>query len=161
MMRHPRHSPFLRFIISYKTVMGFTELVIAVSFFNLFGRNIEEALTGFVQSLHFDTDNRFIGYVIKQAATIGNDTLIGITIILFIFGVMNLVEAWGLHKRQLWGEWLTVVATSLLIPFEIYEVYLGVTAFKVFILVMNIIIVYYLAKHKELFKKKEHRRPTH
>ncbi|MBI5586760.1 MAG: DUF2127 domain-containing protein [Deltaproteobacteria bacterium] len=160
-MGHPGHSAFLKFIIFYKTAMGLTELVISVGLFHLFGRDLEVAFTGFARSLKFDTENRLVGAAIKQAGMIGNNTLIGITIILFAFGVLNLIEAWGLHRRQRWGEWLTVIATSLLIPIEIYEITISVTVFKVFLLVMNVIIVYYLAKHKELFKKKRHRRAHH
>lgn len=155
MMRHPPKSNFLKFIILYKTLMGFTETVVSISFFKLFGRNLEVAFTGFAMSLHLDTENRITASAIKRLGMIGNGTLIGITIILLLFGILNLIEAWGLHMRRRWGEWLTVIATSLLIPFEIYEIFIGVTAFKVFILVMNVIIVYYLARHKELFKIKQ------
>lgn len=152
MKRAPESSAFLKFIILYKTIMGSIEIVLSVSLFRLYGRDLEVAFTGVARYLHFNTENRLIASAIKNLSAIGSDTLIGITLILFLFGVLNYTEAWGLHRRQRWGEWLTVIATSLLIPFEIYEIFIGVTAFKVFILVMNVIIVYYLAKHKELFR---------
>lgn len=155
MKRTPKSSAFLKFIILYKTVMGSVEIVLSVSLFRLYGSDLENAFTGFARYLHLNTENRLIASAIRNLGTIGNDTLIGITVILFLFGVLNFTEAWGLHVRQRWGEWLTVIATSLLIPFEIYEIFIGVTAFKVFILVMNVIIVYYLAKHKELFRNRD------
>src|SRR5436190_22283570 len=37
------------------------------------------------------------------------------------YGVLELVEGVGLFLRRRWAEWLTVVATSLLVPLEIYE----------------------------------------
>jgi uncharacterized membrane protein (DUF2068 family) len=154
-MRRPPESNFLKFIVLYKTLMGITETVISVSFFKLFGRNLDAECKGFARAIHLDTENRIIASAIKRLGMIGNDTLIVITLILLLFGVLNLIEAWGLHRRRMWGEWLTVIATSLLIPFEIYEIFIGVTAFKVFILVMNVIIVYYLARHKELFRIKQ------
>lgn len=154
-MRRTPKPNFLKFIILYKTLMGLTETVISVSFFKLFGRNLEAEFTGFARTLHLDTENRIIASAIKRLGMIGNDTLIGVTLILLLFGILNLIEAWGLHRRRMWGEWLTVIATSLLIPFEIYEIFIGVTAFKVFIFVMNVIIVYYLARHKELFRIKQ------
>ncbi len=153
-MRRTPESNFLKFIILYKTLMGIAETTISISLFKLFGRNLEAAFTGFARSLHLDTEHRITASAIKRLGMIGNDTLIGITLILLLFGILNLIEAWGLHRRQMWGEWLTVIATSLLIPFEIYEIFIGVTAFKVFIFVMNVIIVYYLARHKELFRTK-------
>jgi uncharacterized membrane protein (DUF2068 family) len=35
--------------------------------------------------------------------------------------VLELVEGIGLWLDQLWAEYLTVIATSLFIPFEVYE----------------------------------------
>jgi uncharacterized membrane protein (DUF2068 family) len=67
--------------------------------------------------------------------------------------MLNLIEAYGLHKRLRWAEWLTVFATGLLIPFEVYEVWRRFSLLGVAVLVLNIAIVIYLAKHKELFPR--------
>ena len=45
------------------------------------------------------------------------------------------------------------VSTSLFIPLELYEVIQQQTSVRVGALVLNLAIVYYLAKHKELFPK--------
>src|SRR5213593_1849207 len=37
------------------------------------------------------------------------------------YGALELVEGVGLWLDQLWAEYLTVVATSLLLPLELYE----------------------------------------
>lgn len=153
-----KHTAFLKLIIGYKSLMGVVELILAIGFLNFFGQDLEEALTGLAESFNLDTDNRIISAAIDQAGMIGNGTLIGITCIIFAFGVFNLVEAYGLHLRQRWAEWLTVIATSLLIPFEVYEVAIEVSVLKLSILVINILIVFYLAKHKELFKGKRRRK---
>jgi uncharacterized membrane protein (DUF2068 family) len=68
--------------------------------------------------------------------------------------VLNLTEAWGLHLKRKWAEWLTVVATGILVPFELYKVVVRVTFFKVVILVVNTAIVYYLADNRKLFSRK-------
>jgi hypothetical protein len=54
-----------------------------------------------------------------------------------------------LAKR--WAEYLTLVSTALFIPFEIYEISAGVSAFKVIILAINVAIVVYLLVAKRLF----------
>jgi uncharacterized membrane protein (DUF2068 family) len=69
-----------------------------------------------------------------------------------------LVESYGLHKRQLWAEWMTVVGTGLMIPYELYEIFKHVTTLKVVVLVINSLIVYYLARHKELFHSRKEER---
>jgi uncharacterized membrane protein (DUF2068 family) len=62
------------------------------------------------------------------------------------YGVLELVEGTGLWLDQLWAEYLTVIATSLLIPVEIYELVRNPTAWKAGGLAVNVLIVVYLAR---------------
>jgi len=52
--------------------------------------------------------------------------------------------AWGLYLRQAWAEWLTIVATGLFIPFEVYEVIRSLRLTYFVALVINATIVWYL-----------------
>jgi uncharacterized membrane protein (DUF2068 family) len=60
------------------------------------------------------------------------------------YGVLELVEGTGLWLDQLWAEYLTVIATSILIPVEIYELVRHPTAWKAGGLLINVLIVIYL-----------------
>ena len=62
------------------------------------------------------------------------------------YGVLELVEGTGLWLDQLWAEYLTVIATSLLIPFEVYELIHHPSALKAGGLVINFAIVAYLVR---------------
>ena len=46
---------------------------------------------------------------------------------------------------QLWAEYLTLTVTSLLIPFELYELAIGPSLWKAAGLLVNVLIVIYLA----------------
>ena len=61
------------------------------------------------------------------------------------YGVLELVEGVGLWLDQLWAEYLTVIATALLIPFELYELVLHPTVWKAGGILINVLIVLYLA----------------
>ena len=80
--------------------------------------------------------------------------LVEISIGMFLYGTLSLIEAYGLHKRKRWAEYLTAIATGLFIPLEIYEVIFRLSVVRVAVLVLNVVIVYYLIKHKELFPRK-------
>jgi uncharacterized membrane protein (DUF2068 family) len=54
-------------------------------------------------------------------------------------------EGTGLWLDQLWAEYLTVIATSLLLPFEVYELVSRPSFWKVGGIVVNVAIVVYLA----------------
>jgi uncharacterized membrane protein (DUF2068 family) len=61
------------------------------------------------------------------------------------YGLLELVEGTGLWLDQLWAEYLTVIATSLLIPFELYELVRHPSIWKAGGILVNLAIVVYLA----------------
>jgi uncharacterized membrane protein (DUF2068 family) len=60
------------------------------------------------------------------------------------YGVLEGAEAYGLWNRKRWGEWLTVLATSLLFIPEIWELTKSASVLKVGALLANAAIVAYL-----------------
>ncbi len=149
---------FLRLIIIYKTVVGILEVLISAGLVHMLGKDLEQTFTNMALAVNLNIESPFVGKAIKEASSLHDSTYIGITLVLFSFGVLNIIEAWGLHMRQRWAEWLTVIATSLFIPLEVREIVKGITLLNAALLVMNVAIVYYLARHKELFKRAHKRR---
>jgi uncharacterized membrane protein (DUF2068 family) len=49
--------------------------------------------------------------------------------------------------RKRWGEWLTVIITSSLVPIELYEIYRHSSYVKLVVLALNVAIVIYLIYH--------------
>jgi uncharacterized membrane protein (DUF2068 family) len=67
------------------------------------------------------------------------------------YAVLELIEAIGLWHERRWAEYLTVVATAGLLPFEIIELTRRVTVIRVGALVINVLIVVWLLVRKRLF----------
>jgi uncharacterized membrane protein (DUF2068 family) len=67
------------------------------------------------------------------------------------YALLEGTEGVGLAMRRRWAEYLTVIATGILIPYEAYEVIHHVTLFKVGALLLNLAVVGYLAYRKRLF----------
>jgi uncharacterized membrane protein (DUF2068 family) len=67
------------------------------------------------------------------------------------YALLEGVEAIGLWLGRRWAEYLTLVATIVFVPYEIYELTKSVTALKVVALVINLAIVAYLLFSKRLF----------
>jgi len=68
-----------------------------------------------------------------------------------MYAALEATEGVGLAMRRRWAEYLTVIATGILIPYEAYEVVLHPTLFKVGALLLNLAVVGYLAYRKRLF----------
>jgi uncharacterized membrane protein (DUF2068 family) len=67
------------------------------------------------------------------------------------YGLLEAVEMVGLWYGRRWAEYLTFVATTVLLPLEVYELTTRITAFKVVALLINVAIVVYLLLAKRLF----------
>jgi uncharacterized membrane protein (DUF2068 family) len=62
------------------------------------------------------------------------------------YGVLEVTEGVGLFYKQRWAEWLTVIATSLLVPLEVYELVRHPSLLKAGGIVVNLLIVAYLVR---------------
>lgn len=152
---------FLKFIIVYKAFIGLAEAIAAVVFhFFIDTGDAATSFTSLARSFNLDPGNPLIRSLIDTAGSLGSGAVTGITATVFAIGVINCVEAAGLHYRRKWAEWLTVLATGALVPFELYEVMESASVLKVAILAINITVVYYLGRHRELFGKKARSKAT-
>jgi uncharacterized membrane protein (DUF2068 family) len=144
---------FLKFIIAEKTFIGILFLSLSIGVLGLIDKNLVVLGRQFAATLNLDTDNAYTTLALEKLGLVNNKILVGVSIGGFAYALLNLLEAYGLHRRLRWAEWLTVLATGLLIPFELYEVWHRFTTVGVGVLVLNVAIVIYLAKHKELFPR--------
>jgi uncharacterized membrane protein (DUF2068 family) len=88
---------------------------------------------------------------IDNAFTTSSSNLHLLGVVLLIYAIVEGVEMVGLWQQRRWAEYLTFLVTTSLLPLEIYEIVEGATAFKVFALVVNVVIVAYLLYAKRLF----------
>jgi uncharacterized membrane protein (DUF2068 family) len=88
----------------------------------------------------------------RALAYIGNFNHITILALSAIaYAALEATEGVGLAMRRRWAEYLTVIATGILIPYEAYEVIRHPTLFKVGALALNLAVVGYLGYRKRLF----------
>lgn len=67
------------------------------------------------------------------------------------YAVLEGVESWGLWHEKRWAEYLTVVATVGLLPFEVHELTERVTVLRLLALVVNLAVLVWLLWAKRLF----------
>jgi uncharacterized membrane protein (DUF2068 family) len=83
--------------------------------------------------------------------TLSSGTLVELGIVLLAYATLEAVEAVGLWLTKRWAEYLTFLATGILLPLEIYEIVHRGTALKVIGFVVNLAVVVYLLFAKRLF----------
>ena len=72
-------------------------------------------------------------------------------VVLTAYAILEGTEAVGLWRGRRWAEYLTFVATALLLPLEIYEIAHKPTVLKGVTLAINLAVVLYLVWAKRLF----------
>jgi len=74
----------------------------------------------------------------------------------FAYAALFTVEGIGLWLERVWAEYLTIIATTSFIPFEVYEIVKHTSALKIAVLVVNVAIVGYLVHLRLRARKDRH-----
>ena len=101
-------------------------------------------LEHWVMALHLDPGNRHIGMFLARVADLSPAQVKRLGLVGLLYAGLFLVEGTGLWLQRRWGEWATVVITGLLIPVEVYEIFLHASIVKIVVLVVNVAVVGYL-----------------
>ncbi|GAA4893030.1 DUF2127 domain-containing protein [Actinomycetospora straminea] len=88
---------------------------------------------------------------VERAFDVPAATLYGLAAVLLAYAVLEAVEAVGLWYARRWAEYLTFVATTVLLVPEVWELTHGPTPLKILALVVNLTVVAYLLVAKRLF----------
>jgi uncharacterized membrane protein (DUF2068 family) len=89
--------------------------------------------------------------LLQSAFAAKQSTLTLLTLGVLGYAALQLTEAVGLALMRRWGEYLAVVATSVFLPLEVYELTEQVTVVRVLALAVNLLAVGYLLWTKRLF----------
>ncbi len=142
----PRTRLVLRLIAVERTLRGLLLLAAGVYLlFHLstdFGRLAERI----IRSVELDPRQHLLHRLVTRLHSLRAHQLRIIGILALGYGGLELVEGVGLWLDQLWAEYLTVIATSLLVPIEVYELVARPSLWKAGGIVINLVIVGYLVR---------------
>ena len=149
-------SKSLKTISCLKVLRGSIAIAIGTSLFSVY-LNFEVfdwAEHPILKSLA--TKDPLLQILFSWLASITGEQLLHISILVGAMGILRWVEAVGIWFNQSWAEWLAVFSGLIYIPFEINELIYRFGWMMVLILLINILVVGYLAyvlNSKRLFSK--------
>jgi uncharacterized membrane protein (DUF2068 family) len=150
-----RASQPLAWIVAFKVIKGLA--LVAIGVVLLVTRRTVPAndlLGEIARWLHVPLTSRLLQRALLGAASLTPQREAIVACTALAYGGLFGTEAAGLSMRAPWARWLTIVATSCLIPLECYELLRRPTFVRVGILLVNLAVVAYLIRRKEMF---EHR----
>jgi uncharacterized membrane protein (DUF2068 family) len=136
----------LRLIALFKLLKGIVLIALGLSVFHVFPVDVVELVTGWADHLNVNGQRPRIDAALSRLTAIDPRTLASVGTAAFAYGTLLLTEGVGLWLGKRWGEYLTVVATGVFIPLELYELWKRVTAPRLIVLAINVAIVVYLVR---------------
>ena len=103
------------------------------------------------EQVGWDLDRSEVLHGISRIFAFTPQTLVWIAIGLCAYAGLLFVESYGLWRVRRWGEYFSVVVTSVFLPWEIYEVTEKFTALKLALMLVNVTAVLWLVWSKRLF----------
>jgi uncharacterized membrane protein (DUF2068 family) len=140
-----RRDRLLPWIAAERGIRGAFLLVVGVVLLTHPSTNWSATLLREARRFGLDPEHHsFVSRLIHDVARISPGKFQAFGAAAIAYGVLEGVEAYGLWRRRRWGEWLTVVATSIFFVPEVWELVKHPTVFKAGAIVVNVGIVVYL-----------------
>jgi uncharacterized membrane protein (DUF2068 family) len=152
-----RGAVLLRLIGGFKILKGLALIAAAVSVFHLIHKNIADVILKWSHRLHIAPGFFFVERLVKRVQSVTERQLVVLAVVLLIYSAMFLIEGTGLLLMKHWAEWMTVITTSGLIPFEVYEMVHRPSWFKAITMLVNVVIALYLAERVRREAVERHR----
>ena len=148
------HDAFIKVIIVERIVKATVLIVLAIGLLVAGNRGWLDTWADYAENqLNLNVGSGIILQLLLRAVEYVGDfnhiTLVAISAL--VYAGLEGTEGVGLAMRRRWAEYLTVIATGVLIPYELYEVVRHPSLFKLGALALNLAVVGYLAYRKRLF----------
>lgn len=134
----------LRLIAVFKFLKSAALIALGVGAFKLLHKDLCDLTEHWMRALRLDPGSRYVELALAKVVNLRPDQIKKLGLVSFLYAGLFLAEGTGLWMQRRWGEWLTVIITSSLVPLEVYEIYRHPSALKIGVLVVNVAIVAYL-----------------
>lgn len=110
----------------------------------LLHKDIADILLHFARALRIDPENHAVNVLLMKADLITPHQLKLISLALFLYAVVDVIEGMGLICQKVWAEYLTLILTASFLPWEFYEILRRPTLLRVLFTLLNVAVVAYL-----------------
>jgi uncharacterized membrane protein (DUF2068 family) len=143
--RSRRRSPLLlRLIAAERAIRGVILIAAGAYLFGHLHSDLGKLADRWMRRVELDPNRHFLRRVVEHLHNVTTNEVKIFAFAAVAYGVLELVEGVGLWLDKLWAEYLTVIATSLLVPLELYELARKPSMWKAIGIAVNVLIVIYL-----------------
>jgi len=143
----PRSRLVIRLIAAERSLRGLFLIGAGIYLLQHLGSDFGRVADHLMRRIELDPRRPFLHRIVERLHGLHAREIRIFGLLALGYGVLELVEGAGLWLEKVWAEYLTVVATSLLVPFEFYELVRRPSVWKAAGIAVNLLIVAYLIWH--------------
>jgi uncharacterized membrane protein (DUF2068 family) len=149
---HTRRDAVLLWIVAFKAFKTATLATLGVLLLATRRADPTDLILQSAMTLHLPVTSHVMQRVLTFAANLSVQRREALAVTAFGYAALLGTEGLGLFYRKPWARWLTIIATASLIPLEVYECARALHLGRVIVLIINVAVVVYLARRKEIFE---------
>ena len=138
------HDRFMQAIAIFKFVKAILFVLAAMGAFGLMQHGLAERARDWGSALAFTSGQHLVRKVITFLTGMSRTKIGALGLVALFYAALFATEGVGLWRERRWAEYLTVIATGSLIPFEIWEIAHGPTPLRFATFAVNVAVVIYL-----------------
>jgi uncharacterized membrane protein (DUF2068 family) len=139
----PHAHPGLHVIAIVEAVKG-TLALLAASGLGLLGSvPLRRWVNALITHFQLDPDH---GAMASLARAINPGAVHLAVAVAALYGIVHLVEGWGLWRAKAWASWLGCIAAALYLPFDLYALALHRHWLEAAVVAINLLVVWVLAR---------------
>jgi uncharacterized membrane protein (DUF2068 family) len=134
----------LKTIAVLKFIKALLLIAVGLGAFKLLSPGAADQADRWASTLAFRMGPRASSAVHEKLSDLTDSRLVLVGILALLYAALFTVEGVGLWRSKRWAEYLTILATSSFIPFEIYALVRHASWHRVATLAINLLVVGYL-----------------
>lgn len=143
----------VRTVALLEAAKGILVILTGCGALSLIHHDVQQFAERLVGHLHLNPAKHFPQIFIEAASHLTDARLWTLAAFAAAYGLVRLVEAYGLWHGRRWAEWFATVSGAIYVPFEFYELlrkanWLSLSALVVNLLVVGLMVYALLRSHQ-------------
>jgi uncharacterized membrane protein (DUF2068 family) len=144
----------VRIVAVFEALKGALVLSAGLGLLSLLHHDLQAVAERLVRHSHLNPARHYPRIFIEAASHTNDSRLRSLAALAFLYAAVRFVEAYGLWRMKVWAEWFAIIAGSVYLPVEVYEIFRRATWMRGMVLLTNLLIVAYLVNVRLLSRRR-------
>jgi uncharacterized membrane protein (DUF2068 family) len=144
----------VRLVAVFEALKGALVLSAGLGLLSLLHHDLQAVAERLVRHSHLNPARHYPRIFIQAASHMNDSRLRSLAALAFLYAAVRFIEAYGLWRMRVWAEWFAIIAGSVYLPIEVYEIFRWATWMRGVVLLTNLFIVAYLVNVRLLSRRR-------